>query len=82
MTGIQEQPTESQIEALAAEILAKMDFSVSRCELCGEQVDPQRCEDGYTNCCNELILWAGCYGNDDLREAAREMAYERLVRSR
>lgn len=29
------------------------------CQLCGREVNPDYCEDGYTNCCNELIVYGG-----------------------
>lgn len=31
----------------------------THCESCGRHVDPFRCEDGYTACCNERV----CYGD-------------------
>jgi len=30
---------------------------VCRCENCGNPVNPYECKDGYTPCCNELIVY-------------------------
>lgn len=49
---------------------SKCEITYTHCENCGRQVDPWMCEDGYTQCCNELVGYPGeCrnhHGEDDI----------------